>query len=394
MMNTVVLKFGGSSVADNIKLNVVAQKIIEFKNETENVVVVVSAQGKTTDNLIKEAQELSAIPDEREMDMLLSTGEQVTASKLSILLNRQGYKAISLTGWQAGIQTNNVHKNAKIEAIYPERIKKELEKGKIVIVAGFQGIDEEHNITTLGRGGSDTTDVAIEAAIDADKCYIFSDVDGIYSADPNITEVAKKLDEISFKEMQVIADAGAKVLHNRCIHIGQKFNCDIIAGPTFSNDNGTKIKKKIENTEVKSIVKNDSLVIIKMQLKNEEDIPREDAYLIYQELLNKNIILESFKVNGYIKFRINKEDQNKVGELLETKNKNYIITHEFITKLTIVGYGIIQDNKTLKKVMKILKENKIEVHEINLDQSKIEILTNDVPNTIIEEIHKALINGQ
>lgn len=394
MMNTVVLKFGGSSVADNIKLNVVAQKIIEFKKETENVVVVVSAQGKTTDNLIKEAQELSAIPDEREMDMLLSTGEQVTASKLSILLNRQGYKAISLTGWQAGIQTNNVHKNAKIEAIYPERIKKELEKGRIVIVAGFQGIDDEHNITTLGRGGSDTTAVAIEAAIDADKCYIFSDVDGIYSADPNITEVAKKLDEISFKEMQVIADAGAKVLHNRCIHIGQKFNCDIIAGPTFSNDKGTKIKKKIENTEVKSIVKNDSLVIIKMQLKNEEDIPREDAYLIYQELLNKNIILESFKVNGYIKFRINKEDQNKVGELLETKNKNYVITHEFITKLTIVGYGIIQDNKTLKKVMKILKENKIEVHEINLDQSKIEILTNDVPNTIIEEIHKALINGQ
>lgn len=394
MMNTVVLKFGGSSVADNIKLNVVAQKIIEFKKETENVVVVVSAQGKTTDNLIKEAQELSAIPDEREMDMLLSTGEQVTASKLSILLNRQGYKAISLTGWQAGIQTNNVHKNAKIEAIYPERIKKELEKGKIVIVAGFQGIDEEHNITTLGRGGSDTTAVAIEAAIDADKCYIFSDVDGIYSADPNITEVAKKLDEISFKEMQVIADAGAKVLHNRCIHIGQKFNCDIIAGPTFSNDKGTKIKKKIENTEVKSIVKNDSLVIIKMQLKNEEDIPREDAYLIYQELLNKNIILESFKVNGYIKFRINKEDQNKVGELLETKNKNYVITHELITKLTIVGYGIIQDNKTLKKVMKILKENKIEVHEINLDQSKIEILTNEVPNTIIEEIHKTLINGQ
>ncbi len=389
MMNTVVLKFGGSSVADNIKLNVVAQKIIDFKKEADNVVVVVSAQGKTTDNLIKEAQELSALPDEREMDMLLSTGEQVTASKLSILLNRQGYKAVSLTGWQAGIKTNKVHKNAKIEVIYPERIKNELAKGKIVIVAGFQGIDEDSNITTLGRGGSDTTAVAIEAAIDADKCYIFSDVDGIYSADPNITELAKKLDEISFKEMQEIADAGAKVLHNRCIHIGQKFDCDIIAGPTFSDDKGTKIKKKIENTEVKSIVKNDKL--IKICMKKNGDVSKKDAYEIYSELLNKNIIVENFKVNGKIKFRINEEDTNKVAELLETKNKDYDVIQEKITKLTIVGYGIIQDNKTLKKVIKIMKNNKIELHDINLDQSKIEILTDNVPNKVIEEIHEALI---
>ena len=390
MMNTVVLKFGGSSVADNIKLNVVAQKIIDFKKEADNVVVVVSAQGKTTDNLIKEAQELSALPDEREMDMLLSTGEQVTASKLSILLNRQGYKTISLTGWQAGIRTNKVHKNAKIESIYPERIKNELSKGKIVIVAGFQGIDEDNNITTLGRGGSDTTAVAIEAAIDADKCYIFSDVDGIYSADPNITELAKKLDEISFKEMQEIADAGAKVLHNRCIHIGQKFDCDIIAGSTFSDDKGTKIIKRIENTEVKSIVKNDRL--IKICMKKNSEVSKEDAYEIYNELLNKNIIAENFKVNGNIKFRINEEDSNKVAELLETKNKDYDVTQEKITKLTIVGYGIIQDNKTLKRVIKILKNNKIEVHDINLEQSKIELLTEIVPNKVIEEMHEALID--
>ena len=389
MMNTVVLKFGGSSVADNIKLNIVAQKIIDFKEKFENVVVVVSAQGKTTDNLIKEAQELSAIPDEREMDMLLSTGEQITAAKMSILLNRKGYKSISLTGWQAGVQTNKVYKNSKIEAIYPERIKKELAKGKIVIVAGFQGINEDYNITTLGRGGSDTTAVAIEAALDADKCYIFSDVDGIYSADPNIIEVAKKLDEISFKEMQVIADSGAKVLHNRCIQVGQKFDCDIIAGSSFSNDKGTKIRKRIENTEVKSIVRNEKLIRVCME--KSDGISKDDAYEIYHELLNKNVIVESFKINGNIKFRISSSEQNKVAELIETKNKNYTAKYQPITKLTVVGYGIIQDNKTLKKIIKILKNNNVEIQDINLDQSKIEIITDNIKNKVIDIIHKELI---
>lgn len=207
-MDTVVLKFGGTSVADNIKLNVVAEKVISLKEEAKNIVVVVSAQGKTTNQLIKEAQELSAIPEEREMDMLLSTGEQITASKLSILLNRMGYPTISLTGWQAGIKTNSVHTSAKIEQIDTSRIENELEKGNIVVVTGFQGLDEEqNNITTLGRGGSDTTAVALQVALQADKCYIFSDVDGIYSADPNMITMAKRLDEISFDEMQEVADS-------------------------------------------------------------------------------------------------------------------------------------------------------------------------------------------
>ena len=246
-MDTVILKFGGSSVADNIKLSGVAKKVISIKKDVKNVVVVVSAQGKTTDRLIKEAQELSAVPEEREIDMLLSTGEQVTISKLSILLNRMGYKAISLTGWQAGIKTSEIHRNARIEQIYSERIEKELQDGKIVIVAGFQGIDKNENITTLGRGGSDTTAVALQTALKADACYIFSDVDGIYSADPNMITMAKKLKEISFDEMQEIADAGAKVLHNRCVQIGKKFDCNIVAKSTFTDDNGTTICKNIED---------------------------------------------------------------------------------------------------------------------------------------------------
>ena len=329
-MNTIVLKFGGSSVADNIKLNVVAEKIISLKKEAKNIVVIVSAQGKTTDRLIKEAQELSAVPDEREMDMLLSTGEQMTSSKLSILLNRMGHPAISLTGWQAGIKTNLVYGSAKIKEIYTNRIEKELEKGKIVIVAGFQGINERNDITTLGRGGSDTTAVAIQAAINADKCYIFSDVDGIYSADPNMVTMAKRLDEISFDEMQEIADAGAKVLHNRCIQIGKKFGNDIIAKSTFTDEGGTRVCKGIETRDVKSIVKNDGLITVIMNNKN--GVTAEQGYVVYKNLLKENIIVEWFERDSdSFKFRIKKAELNKVQELLDSKFSEYeIVLEDFI----------------------------------------------------------------
>ena len=393
-MSTAILKFGGSSVADNIKLNVVAEKIISLKEEFENLVVVVSAQGKTTDRLLKEANELSAIPEEREIDMLLSTGEQVTASKLSILLNRMGHKAISLTGWQAGIITNNVHRNAKIEEICTERILKELENGKIVIVTGFQGISKTNEITTLGRGGSDTTAVALQAGLNADKCYIFSDVDGIYTADPNIITMAKKLNDISFDEMQEIADSGAKVLHNRCIQIGKKFNCNIISKSTFSDNNGTTVCKKIENSEIKSVVKNENLVKIKIEGENKTDnITKE----IYQTLLKENIIVESFKQNDSkqidIEFRIPKTEQNKVQELLESKYPEYSIKQKDITKLSIIGYGIIQDNKILNKIIDIFNDKGVEFNEINLTQSKIEIITQKIENNIVKEIHKQLIEN-
>ena len=388
-MDTVILKFGGSSVADNIKLNVVAEKVIKIKKEVKNLVVVVSAQGKTTDNLIKEAQELSAIPEEREIDMLLSTGEQITAAKLSILLNRMGHKAISLTGWQAGIITNDIHRNAKIEQICTERIKKECEEGKIVIVAGFQGIDENGNITTLGRGGSDTTAVALQAGLNADACYIFSDVDGIYSADPNMITIAKRLKELSFDEMQEIADSGAKVLHNRCVQIGKKFNCNIIAKSTFTDKGGTIICQKIESTEVKSIVKNDKL--IEINLKNIEQVQFID---IYQDLLKNNIIVESFEnKNEQIQFRVEKAEINKVLELLEKNYPNSVITQKNIVKLSVVGYGITQDNTILNKVIENLKTHNIDIKDINLSQSKMEVIVTDIDNSILEELHKELIKN-
>lgn len=389
-MNTVILKFGGTSVADNIRLNIVAEKIISIKKEAKNVVVVVSAQGKTTNKLIKEAQELSAIPEEREMDMLLSTGEQITASKLSILLNRKGHRAISLTGWQAGIKTNSVYTSAKIEQIETDRIEKEMRKGNIVIVTGFQGLNKEEDITTLGRGGSDTTAVALQVALKADKCYIFSDVDGIYSADPNMITMAKRLDEISFDEMQEVADAGAKVLHNRCIQMGKKFDCDIVSKSTFSDKGGTKICQEIETSEVKSIVKNEKLVTIQMVKK--ELIQQIEFYDIYQNLLQNNIIAEFFQKEEYqLKFRIQKVEQNKVQELLESKYPAYQITQKDIVKLTIVGFGIIQDNTVLTTVIEILKKYEIDIININLTQAKIEILVKEIDNPIIGELHQKLI---
>ena len=256
-MDTIVLKFGGSSVADNEKLQTVANKIIKIYEEENNVVVVVSAQGKTTDSLIKQAEELSLHPDKREMDVLLSVGEQITIAKLSILLNYLGYEAISFTGWQAGIETNSELQNAKIEKIDITRIMKELENRKIVIVAGFQGIDINKNITTLGRGGSDTTAVALAAELKAKKCYICSDVDGIYTADPNKFMNTKKLKNISYEEMRELSTEGAKVLHDRCVEIGEKYDVPIITESTFNDNPGTLITHKMENTGVKSLIKKD-----------------------------------------------------------------------------------------------------------------------------------------
>ena len=254
-MDTIVLKFGGSSVADNDKLKIVAEKIINLYNKNNNIVVILSAQGKTTDKLISEALELSNETKDREMDVLLSPGEQISIAKLSILLNKMGYKAISLTGWQAGILTNKTNQNAIIENIDTTRILQELSKRKIVIIAGFQGYNENLDITTLGRGGSDTSAIAIAAALNAKECYIFSDVDGVYTADPNKIENAKKLPALSYEEMIEISSEGAKVLHGRCAEIGQKFKIPIITKSTFNNKAGTIITDIIEENTIKSVVK-------------------------------------------------------------------------------------------------------------------------------------------
>ena len=393
-MDTIVLKFGGSSVADNIKLNLVADKIKEFYNNKNRVVAVVSAQGKTTDNLIKEAATLSSMPNEREMDVLLSTGEQVSMAKLSILLNRENVPAISLTGWQAGIKTNNTNQDAIIEEIDTTRIQKELESGKVVIVAGFQGINENGDITTLGRGGSDTTAVAIAAKIKADHCYIFSDVDGVYTTDPKQVKIAKKIDTLSYQEMLDIADEGAKVLHNRCVEVGEKFGVPIIAKSTFEQGQGTEINNKpVEGIVIKNIVKNDKLIYVHGVSKKYtiQDFNSVYSKFVINEIGVKNLINNSEK-NLDISFTIAKDKFNKFANLLETELQNLECTYKDITRISIIGNGIMSNNSVLKNVMKILDEEKADVLSMEMAESKISIMFREIiSNDILQKLHEELI---
>ena len=238
-MNIKVIKFGGSSLANDENLRKAAQKTIQFLKEKQKAVVILSAQGKTTDTLLTEAKQLSKNPNKRELDMLLSVGEQISISKFAILLNEMGYKAISLTGEQAGIITNEDYTQAN----HPYRIWQELEKKDVVVIAGFQGINVQSNITTLGRNGSDTSALAIAAALEQKECYIFTDTDGIYDKDPNKYSDAKKQDIISYEDMVVLAQSGAKVLHDRCVRIANKYGIKIIVQSTFNDNKGSIVQE-------------------------------------------------------------------------------------------------------------------------------------------------------
>lgn len=319
MSEIVVLKFGGSSLANNDKLALVARKITKIYEKNKKVVVVLSAQGKTTDNLLEEVKQISAKHYPREISSLLSTGEQISITKLSILLNYMGYPAVSLTGWQAGIYTDDKLENAHIKNIDISRIVKELKKEKIVIVAGFQGINSNNDISTLGRGGSDTTAVALAAALQTKQCYIFSDVDGVYTADPNKISNTKKLENISYDEMKELSNEGAKVLHNRSINIAEKFNIPIIAKSTFNEKVGTKIYNPIESTEIKSMVKKDNTRVsiigneivnnYKLIIKVIDFIKKNNLELLTMEITENKFILT-------FKNKVQDEYINKLHELI------------------------------------------------------------------------------
>ena len=391
-MDTIVMKFGGSSVADNDKLKIVANKIINLYQEN-NIVVVVSAQGKTTDKLLKEAYELSSVPSERELDVLLSCGEQISISKLSILLNELGYKSISLTGWQAGIFTNNVNQNASIENINISRITKELSERKIVIVAGFQGINEELDITTLGRGGSDTTAVAISAALKAKHCYIFSDVDGVYTADPNKISYAKKIGELSYVEMLDISDEGAKVLHDRCIEIGEKFKIPIETKSTFNNKKGSVITDKIEEKLVKSIVKNDDILLINMKKSSDSAISITE---LYEHLIKNNILPIHFFADNNddkydVSFLVKASYINKLDKILKNEINGFEYSKNQISRIAIIGYGITTDNITISKIIDELKSLNFDIYSIDITNTKIILTLNKyIDNYILENLHQLL----
>lgn len=382
-MNTVVLKFGGSSVADNSKLNVVANKILEFREKFESIVVVVSAQGKTTDKLVKESEELSKKPNKREYDALISIGEQISAAKLAILLEERGYNAISLTGWQAGIKTSSNHSKAIIESIDTSRIEEELKKKKIVIVTGFQGIDEKGDITTLGRGGSDTSAVALAAALGACECNIFSDVEGIYSADPNKISDAKKLDKISYDEMLELSYEGAKVLHTRCVEIGKNFNVPILAKSTFNKNEGTIInnaQNRIESSTVKSMVNNNNIFLVTIFTQNLEKV--------LKILIENDISFDNLVSSNEISFTINKKDLSLLQDILN----DFKVTYKNISKLSLIGTGISGTSKTLQEVFDALNESISKIYKIEMNQTKIVIVFKElIEEEIIKKIHQKLI---
>lgn len=392
-METIVLKFGGSSLADNIKLNIVANKITEFYNQKKRVVVVVSAQGKTTDRLIKEAKELSYVPNDRELDALISTGEQVSISKLSILLNRMGYEAISLTGWQAGICTTDTNGEAKIEQIDVNRIQKELEQNRIVVIAGFQGINSQGDITTLGRGGSDTTAVAVAAAIKADHCYIFSDVDGVYSTDPNKITEAKKLEILSYEEMLDLSNEGAKVLHNRCVEIAEKYKVPIETGSTFNNNVGTVICDKIEESAVKSIVKNDDLFLVTLKYETYgQDLFDKICFTLIENGVGLNTLINNSTSSLNISFTIKAGNLAKFQQLLEKDLKMLHSSFTNISRISLVGYGISNNEEIMKQTLNIFYLNKIEILAMQVDECKISIMTKEkVSSQILEQLHHKLI---
>ena len=318
--------------------------------------------------------------------MLLSTGEQISVAKLSILLNCLGYNAISFTGWQAGIYTNNVYQSANITYIDTTRILNELENRKIVIVAGFQGINNNSDITTLGRGGSDTTAVALASALQA-SCYIYSDIDGVYSADPKIINNAHKLNCLNYSEMLDMADSGAKVLHNRCVEIAKEYNIPIIAKSTFNNNFGTIINNEIEKTNIKSIVKNDNLVLINIYTKSSKNlIDLFEKENIIPININKN------NENNELQVLLKKIDYDKLNNLDLTNTGLEIITASIISNISIIGYSIY--NNFFEIIHKINNIN-TDIYSIEISTGKINVTFNSlISNDILIELHKNLIENK
>ena len=397
-MGIVVQKFGGSSVADKEKLQKVANKILSEIQNNNKVVVVVSAQGKTTDRLILEEKEITNNPSAREHDVLVSVGEQITISKLAMLLQDMGHKAISLTGWQIPIITTNVNGNAKIKFINSNTINDLLDLGNIVIVAGFQGVDENGNITTLGRGGSDTTAVALAAALKADKCDIYTDVDGVFSTDPRIVEDAIKINNICYEEMLELASMGAKVLHNRCVEIGQKYNVPIFVKSTFEEkSNGTLVSEKsnLEDLLISGITKDDYISRITLVgVENKIGKTYKLFKILSDNKINIDVIMQSLGEHAFkdISFTVKMSDLDKtlltLEKYKEELNCSQIIHKENLSKVSIVGVGIANKPGVATDMFEALYENDININMISTSEIKISVLIDSEKTELaIKAIH-------
>ncbi|HHT9111612.1 MAG TPA: aspartate kinase [Candidatus Brocadiaceae bacterium] len=386
-MALIVQKFGGTSVANAERIKAAAKRIVETYKAGNKVIVVVSARGQTTDELIDLAHEITDNPSTREMDMLMSTGEQISIALVAMAIHALGYPAVSFTGGQVGIVTDSYHTKARIKDINAHRIQKELDKGTIVIVAGFQGIDADENITTLGRGGSDTTAVALAAIMKADRCDIFTDVDGIYTADPRKVPYARKLDRVSYDEILELASLGAQVMHSRSIEFAKKYNVPLYVRSSFNDKEGTLIckeAKEMENIVVSGVAvsKDDA----KITIRAVPDVPGQAAK-IFHEIARKNInvdmIIQNASIEGRadVTFTVPRSDLRLALETAE-KIKNDLgakeVLHDSkIAKLSVVGIGMRSHCGVAEKMFSVLAQEKINIQMISTSEIKISCVIDD-----------------
>ena len=386
-MSLIVQKFGGSSVADADRIRNVARIITETYRKGHSVVAVLSAQGDTTDDLIEKAKEINPSASKREMDMLLATGEQISISLCAMAIERMGYQAVSLTGWQAGMLTDSSYSSARIKRIRTERIQKELDKKKIVLVAGFQGINKYDDITTLGRGGSDTSAVALAAALHADLCQIYTDVDGVYTADPRHVTGARKLDEITFDEMLELASLGAQVLHNRSVEMAKRYNVNMEVLSSFSGKPGTKVKevvKTMEKIHVSGVAKDKNVARLALiGLADQPGIAFKIFSLLAKKDINVDIILQSIgrDESKDISFTVARDDAETAKAILEELKESIgfksIEVDDHVAKVSIVGAGMAHNAGVASKMFEALYSAGINIQMISTSDIKVSVLVDE-----------------
>lgn len=402
-MALVVQKYGGTSVKDAERVMNVARRITDTYKQGNNVVVAVSAQGDTTDDLIEKAKEINPEASKREMDMLLSTGEQISIALLAMAIEKLGYPVISLTGWQCGMKTDSRYGAARIKTIDTERIRNELDKKRIVIVAGFQGINKYDDITTLGRGGSDTSAVALAAALHADLCEIYTDVDGVYTTDPRICKSAYKLEDISYDEMLELASLGANVLHNRSVEMAKKYNVKLSVRSSLNNNEGTYVKEvnQVEKMLVRGVTRDND--VARVALCGVEDTPGK-AFSVFSLLahhgISVDLIIQSIGdgASKDIAFTVAESDLAKTLELLESKkdsiNAREVKWTKDVSKVSIVGAGMVNNSGVAATMFEALYGAHINIQMIATSEIKISVLVDrkDAEAAVVAIHDKFLLN--
>lgn len=403
-MQLIVQKFGGTSVADAARVEHAAQIITETYDRGYNVVAVVSAQGKFTDVLVEKANEINEHASRREMDMLLSSGEQISAALLAMAIEKRGYPVKSLLGWQAGFVTDANHANARIRRINTERVENELAKRTILIVTGFQGVDRYDDMTTLGRGGSDTSAVALAAALHAERCQIYTDVDGVYTADPRIVDHPVKLSEITYDEMLELASLGANVLHNRSVEMGKRYNVKIEVLSSLEEKPGTIIKEEtdVEQMIIRGVTKDANVASI--SIGEIEDMPGT-AFRVFSLLaakkINVDIILQSIGRGGTkdIVFTVPKEHAEESVEILRAHQKplkfQTISCDRQIAKVSVVGAGLESNPGVAAALFEALAKQNINIRMIATSEIKISVIL-DIADAerAVRAVHEAFFGDR